>query len=128
MTAKLYARRDTESMGDLYIRHVEAMTAEGLHEKNRIAAELAHRDAEIGRLRAIVDKLPKTVDGVPITPGMTVWRRAAGQIPDRHEVFMVKAEHWVDERMIHFGPKSPVYSTPEAAAVAASPQEVPRGK
>ena len=30
--------------------------------------------AEVERLQAVVDKLPKTVDGVPIVPGMTVWR------------------------------------------------------
>jgi hypothetical protein len=29
--------------------------------------------AEIERLRAIVDKLPKTADGVTISPGMSVW-------------------------------------------------------
>jgi len=28
---------------------------------------------EIERLRAIVDRLPKTADGMPITPGMKVW-------------------------------------------------------
>jgi len=27
----------------------------------------------IARLQAIVDKLPKTVDGVPATPGMELW-------------------------------------------------------
>lgn len=33
-----------------------------------------HRLREhIERLRAIVDKLPKTADGVSITPGMTIW-------------------------------------------------------
>ena len=30
-------------------------------------------EAENKRLAAIVDRLPKTTDGVPITPGMTVW-------------------------------------------------------
>ena len=30
--------------------------------------------AEIERLKAIVDKLPKTADGVPVVPGMRVWR------------------------------------------------------
>ena len=29
--------------------------------------------AEITRLRAIVERLPKTADGVPVTPGMLVW-------------------------------------------------------
>jgi len=28
---------------------------------------------EVERLRAIVDKLPKTADGVPVVPGMTLW-------------------------------------------------------
>jgi hypothetical protein len=54
---KLYARRDTEAIGEHYIRHVWAMTAEGLHEKSDIAAELAWRDAEIEHLRKIVGEL-----------------------------------------------------------------------
>ena len=37
------------------------------------AASIVNAAAEITRLRAIVDKLPKTADGVPITPGMEVW-------------------------------------------------------
>lgn len=43
----LYAKgdRDIESFLSLYMRHVEAMTAEKLHDKSHIAAELAWRDA-----------------------------------------------------------------------------------
>ncbi len=44
---KLYAERDPEALdvaGGFYGRHVSAMTAEGLHEKADIAAELAYRD------------------------------------------------------------------------------------
>lgn len=48
----LYAARDTMALGEHYIRHVNAMTAEGLHRKSAIAAELAHRDAQIAALRA----------------------------------------------------------------------------
>lgn len=51
-----YATRDTESLGDLYIHHVEAMTAEGLHEKNRIAAELAYRDSVIASLLSRIEQ------------------------------------------------------------------------
>lgn len=29
---------------------------------------------QIAALKAIVDKLPRTADGVPITPGMEVWQ------------------------------------------------------
>lgn len=49
---KHYAKRDPEAQGDHYIKHVSAMTTEGLHAKSDIAAELAHRDIEIERLRA----------------------------------------------------------------------------
>lgn len=52
MTDKNYADRDHMALGDYYTRHVSAMTGEGLHSKSAIAAELAHRDAEIDRLRA----------------------------------------------------------------------------
>jgi ATP-dependent protease HslVU (ClpYQ) peptidase subunit len=54
-----YAKRDHMALGDLYVRHVSAMTGEGLHSKSAIAAELAWRDAEIERLRkalAVIDK------------------------------------------------------------------------
>lgn len=51
-TEKLYAERDSDDLCEYYFRHVMAMTAEGLHAKNKIAAELAWRDREIDRLRA----------------------------------------------------------------------------
>ena len=50
--AKHYAKRDHQAQGAYYVNHVSAMTGEGLHAKSAIAAELAHRDMEIDRLRA----------------------------------------------------------------------------
>ena len=49
---KLYAERDAEAQGDYYFKHVDAMTREGLHSKSAIAAELAHRDIIIDKLKA----------------------------------------------------------------------------
>ncbi len=49
---KLYPERDPDDLGELYILHVEAMTADGLHSKSDIAVQLAWRDREILRLRA----------------------------------------------------------------------------
>ncbi len=46
-----YAQRDHRALGEHYLRHVSAMTGEGLHAKSDIAAELAWRDQEIERLR-----------------------------------------------------------------------------
>lgn len=54
---KHYADRDILAQGDYYARHVMALTAESLHDKSDIAAELAHRDQEINRLRAELDAL-----------------------------------------------------------------------
>jgi len=48
-----YAERDIIAIDretGLYSAHVHAMTAEGLHEKSDIAAELAFRDARIAEL------------------------------------------------------------------------------
>lgn len=53
---RLYAERDIEDQGEHYARHVNAMTAEGLHAKSDIAAELAHRDIEIDRLQREFDE------------------------------------------------------------------------
>jgi hypothetical protein len=47
---KLYAKRSVMEQGKYYIDHVMAMTAEGLHSKADIAAELAHRDIVIQTL------------------------------------------------------------------------------
>ena len=50
---KLYAERDASELdeaGNYYIKHVIAMTAEQLHSKSAIAAELAHRDMLIDKL------------------------------------------------------------------------------
>ena len=51
-STKHYAKRDPDAQGIHYTNHVSAMTTEGLHAKSAIAAELAHRDIEIERLRA----------------------------------------------------------------------------
>lgn len=71
-----YQARDVEALGDYYIKHVEAMTAERLHSKADIAAELAHRDKEISRLRNVIVKSARKFredkpDGV-IAAGMIV--------------------------------------------------------
>ncbi len=44
-----YAERDFESEEDhaIYLKHVSAMTVEGLHSKASIAAELAYRDIQL---------------------------------------------------------------------------------
>lgn len=72
-----YGNRDIVELdrrGGYYASHVEAMTAEGLHSKSAIAAELAWRDAEIDRLRAVLE------NGRPATTFDQAWARmeAAG--------------------------------------------------
>lgn len=57
---KEYADRDIMSQGKFYTKHVSAMTGEKLHSKSAIAAELAHRDMEIARLRKEVERLKNT--------------------------------------------------------------------
>lgn len=53
--AKQYAERDIIAQGDYYTRHISAMTGEDLNSKSDIAAELAHRDMEIDRLRSMLN-------------------------------------------------------------------------
>lgn len=52
-----YADRNPMELGETYVKHVGAMTAEGLHAKSDIAAELAWRDIQIERLREVVQDL-----------------------------------------------------------------------
>lgn len=62
-TAKLYPDIDHPALGELYICHIMAMTAEGLHAKSDIAAQLAWRDAEIAKLRATIMRLTDASEG-----------------------------------------------------------------
>lgn len=59
---KHYAQRDPMALGQHYGNHVSAMTGEGLDLKSDIAAELAHRDAEIERRDARIAELEAQVD------------------------------------------------------------------
>jgi len=45
------AIHDDEKLASLFFDHMSAMTAEGLHRKSDIAAELAFRDREIEKLK-----------------------------------------------------------------------------
>jgi hypothetical protein len=60
MTDKQYAVRDAmalDQVGGHYFRHVMAMTAEKLHSKGDIAAELGYRDMQIAALQEQVQQL-----------------------------------------------------------------------
>jgi len=53
---KLYnEERDTDGYDNLVMKHMMAMTAEGLHSKAAIAIELAYRDWQIEQLREALD-------------------------------------------------------------------------
>ena len=52
--AQHYPNHDAEALGQDYINHISAMTAEGLRAKSSIAVQLAWRDVEIRRLEAEV--------------------------------------------------------------------------
>ena len=70
-----YAEREAQDLEPYYIRHVAAMTAEGLHSKAAIAKELAYRDQRIADLerqlawkQAEIDAMrpkPYVDDGLP---------------------------------------------------------------
>lgn len=78
---KLYADRDSRALGQHYLKHVEAMTVEGLHSKADIADELAWRDVQIESLTARVAELErdavmmKKIDGLTkLEPGWDGYR------------------------------------------------------
>lgn len=54
---KLYARRKLQALGSRFTAHMAAMTAEGLHSKSDIAAELAWRDWIIECERDVYERL-----------------------------------------------------------------------
>lgn len=67
--------------------HYESLAAEVL--ALRAANELLNKHLDMVQatnadLRAVVSKLPKTADGVPVTPGMTVWHSPDYKIDAGH--------------------------------------------
>ena len=92
---------------------VEAPTAEWAG--GELDSEQLRR--EIERLQAIVDLLPKTADGVPITPGMDVFR-CGGKLRSRTMlVFETWSNHCLDDCRGGYAARS-CYSTKEAAEAA----------
>ena len=57
-----YADHDPIELEPYYTRHVQAMTAERLHEKGDIAVQLAYRDVRIARLTRERDELAGEVE------------------------------------------------------------------
>ena len=76
---KHYAKRDPLDLMNYYIRHIFAMTAEGLHEKSDIAAELAWRDK---RIEEVADSF------------VLLLMKNSAQIPD-HIIEEAKAMAWM---------------------------------
>ncbi len=62
ITKKLYGKRNPIKQGQHYMNHLMAMTAEGLHSKSDIAAELAHRDIVIEDLFDIYWQLLNAIE------------------------------------------------------------------
>lgn len=66
----------------VWLRQAAAKT---LAKTGDLAAANAAQAREIERLRGIVDRLPKTADGVPIVPGMVVYPEASHAIEGEYD-------------------------------------------
>ena len=74
--SKLYADREVIKQGSYYTAHVSAMTAEGLHSKSDIAAELAHRDIVIAKLKQAIGTISYKAENI----GSSEWEEAVWTI------------------------------------------------
>jgi len=93
----------------------------------RAAAKIDRSEVEpeLERLRAIVDKLPKTADGVPVVPGMRLWVFAGAHDYEPsglrsvtvRRLTAMAASGW-EHRQLQRTPLSKFYSTREAAEAA----------
>lgn len=72
-------------------------------------------EAEVERLQGIVDKLPKTADGVSVVPGVDhVWQVLHGEMR-RGWIATVAIDTWGGDKMIGIENVKDWYSTREAA-------------
>ena len=88
----------------------EIDVAEAMHDADPIVAVVIRRLAyDRNRLQAIVDRLPKTADGVPVTPSMELWWvDGASGISAYGRESMPTIHHYIED----------TYSTREAAEAA----------
>lgn len=119
---KHYAPRDHMAQGDYYVRHVSAMTAEGLHNKSAIAAELAHRDMEIERLRAAL----AAPAAVPVGWRYDEAQYGENDVRGRCWRFNVFSQHkptmeWMVQNV------TPLYAAPAAPSVPTDTERRPYG-
>lgn len=81
----------------------------------QVAAVMEYLCSRLNRLQAIVDKLPKTGDGMPVVPGMEVW-----VYDDLNDCFpSEEVEVEIPSILLGVEAWSDCYSTKEAAEAAA---------
>lgn len=100
MSEKLYAQRDAYELdvaGSFYIRHVSAMTSEGLNSKADIAAELGYRDSVIAKLKADYDKLAAECVALKAEAKENKIR-GAGEVAYQASQKYMKAPHMSEDR------------------------------
>lgn len=71
--------------GEAQVRQDAQMDAEAKYENDmsEMEADRQELEAQLSAAQAIIDKLPKTADGVPVVPGMKVWwSHSNGNIDD----------------------------------------------
>ena len=68
-----------DEKGSFYSTHISAMTAEGLHSKSVIAAELAFRDSIIVDQNKHITELMEIIEG---------WKTNHGKLVDQVELFL----------------------------------------
>jgi hypothetical protein len=90
---KQYASRDAIGQGDHYLRHLLAMTAEGLHSKSDIAAELAHRDIQIDALAAQGEAAKARDTAVAIVDGILGYTDLSADDRTAHRAIYSRVEH-----------------------------------
>jgi hypothetical protein len=86
--------------------------------------KIATLEADLERLRRMVEKLPRTADGVPVVPGMEFWENSSGRDPTSWHAwrFGRVSGILVVDTLVEPLPLFKVYSTLDAAE-AASKQE-----
>ncbi len=91
---------------NIHVRCLRALAATIVtNSESRVPAGLQGAADELERLQGIVDKLPKTADGVPVVPGARVWQTPAdwygvhismnagsycGTLPEWNEVYSTR--------------------------------------
>lgn len=119
------AQQDQERLAELGANYdkLYAEHCQILAERDGAVSIATQVGRELERARVVIDTLPKTADGIAVTPGMKVWLLNDNSVIECHSVFTVQFNGAASTNGKGISLPGACYSTREAAEAASKEQK-----